>query len=277
MSGLIKRYSTARYYARVFHEHSRELEQLRQLLCDRASLDTLQKILSAYTCVLRSPEHYFRSAACAVCSEHHFIADNGYVVRGTQNPYFLSDIFRFDSPMVLLDGGAYVGDTVELLLGRLRLPCSRVYAFEPNPRNFAKLTAEAAKHGDIVRCLPYGLDDRDAVVGFSMDDAGSRIDSNGCDTVEVIDTGAFLSRLENDLPTFLKLDIEGKEQDVLESARNYIAARKPDLAVSIYHRLEDLWEIPLLIHDICPEYRIYIRHQSNYFTETVCYAAARRA
>ena len=74
------------------------------------------------------------------------------------------------------------------------------------------------------------------------------------------------------LSNFIKLDIEGKEKEVLMDIEEYIAEQMPDLAICIYHKVEDLWEIPMMIKKINPKYKIYIRHHSNYYTETVCYA-----
>ena len=273
----IRRITTARYYGNIFRRNAPQLDRLSKLLDDQPSRLVLRRILSAYKAVWRRPVYYLSRAALRECSEYHFTAEDGYIVRGTRNPYFLSEIFRFDEPMILLDGGAYIGDTVELALKEERLPCRRIYAFEPNRENYRKLIGVAERYSSVVVCYNKGLDDHDARVRFRENDAGSRIDDSGECMIEVIDTGAFLHQLEEDRPTFIKLDIEGKEQDVLRSAADYISRERPDMAVSIYHRLEDLWEIPLLLSNICPDYRLYIRHQSNYYTETVCYATVRRS
>ncbi len=68
------------------------------------------------------------------------------------------------------------------------------------------------------------------------------------------------------------MDIEGSEMEVLRTIEPWLREEKPDLAVSIYHETAHLYRIPLLINHIVPEYRIFIRHNSNDFTETVCYA-----
>lgn len=68
------------------------------------------------------------------------------------------------------------------------------------------------------------------------------------------------------------MDIEGAELKALEGYQNILKAHKPKLAISIYHNFNDLWEIPLYIKKIVPEYKIYIRHHTNDFYETMCYA-----
>lgn len=50
----------------------------------------------------------------------------------------------------------------------------------------------------------------------------------------------------------------------LKGAGQTIADYKPKLAIAGYHKTWDLWEVPLLIHDICPTYRFYLRSYMNH-------------
>lgn len=59
---------------------------------------------------------------------------------------------------------------------------------------------------------------------------------------------------------------------VLQEAERVIRECKPKLVVSIYHRKEDIWEIPHLILTYCPDYRFYLRHYSFSEYDTVLYA-----
>ena len=68
------------------------------------------------------------------------------------------------------------------------------------------------------------------------------------------------------------MDIEGAELESLQGARKTIRRDRPKLAVCIYHKPEDMIEIPLYIKELVPEYKLYIRHHSNSGTETVLYA-----
>ena len=75
--------------------------------------------------------------------------------------------------------------------------------------------------------------------------------------------------------TFIKLDVEGAEYQALLGAEHTIASYKPKLAICTYHKLEDIWELPSLIHEMNPEYRFYLRHYSFAENETVLYAMPR--
>lgn len=72
--------------------------------------------------------------------------------------------------------------------------------------------------------------------------------------------------------TFLKADIESYEYKLLLGARNSIVKWHPLLAICIYHSAADLYDIPLLLHSIEPNYKMKIRHYSNFLDETVLYA-----
>ena len=72
--------------------------------------------------------------------------------------------------------------------------------------------------------------------------------------------------------TFIKMDIEGSEMRALSGARHLITTCKPKLAICIYHKLDDLWKIPLYIHSLVPEYKFYVRHHSILYVDTVLYA-----
>lgn len=72
--------------------------------------------------------------------------------------------------------------------------------------------------------------------------------------------------------TFIKMDIEGAEYAALKGASRIIGSQKPKLAICIYHKPQDIWELPELILQLNSEYRFYIRHYSYKDNETVLYA-----
>ena len=76
----------------------------------------------------------------------------------------------------------------------------------------------------------------------------------------------------NNRVTFIKMDIEGSELEALKGAQQTIQRDRPKLAICIYHKPEDMTDIPLYIKSLVPEYRLYVRHHSNRCSETVLYA-----
>lgn len=98
----------------------------------------------------------------------------------------------------------------------------------------------------------------------------SRIADMGNSTIQVDRLDAMLP--ESEPVTFIKMDLEGAELHALGGAKQTIQRYRPKLAVSIYHKPEDIWEIPGIILKLNPDYRLYLRHYSIAAAETVVYA-----
>jgi hypothetical protein len=68
------------------------------------------------------------------------------------------------------------------------------------------------------------------------------------------------------------MDIEGAEMSALEGASQVIREFKPRLAISAYHKPEDLWEIPQKLKAQNGNYRLFFGHHSPITWESVYYA-----
>lgn len=73
--------------------------------------------------------------------------------------------------------------------------------------------------------------------------------------------------------SFIKMDIEGAEEKALSGAKRIITEQKPKLAICVYHKTEDIIELPALVLSMRPDYKLAFRHYSaNSASETVVYA-----
>ncbi|MGN0909664.1 MAG: FkbM family methyltransferase, partial [Succinivibrio sp.] len=75
-------------------------------------------------------------------------------------------------------------------------------------------------------------------------------------------------------PTFIKMDIEGAELDCLKGAERILRELKPKLAICLYHKPFDIFEIPFYLKKIVPEYTFKIRQHQRSFADLVLYASA---
>ena len=73
-------------------------------------------------------------------------------------------------------------------------------------------------------------------------------------------------------PTYIKMDVEGVEPDALWGAREIIKKHSPILAITAYHEAEHLWTLPLLMHALQPEYKLFFRRYAEATFEIVWYA-----
>ena len=174
------------------------------------------------------------------------------------NQYFDKDIMKFSDAEVFADCGGFVGDTTNIFLNKVQ-DFSKIYIYEPNPINHQKatqlLSKQVANKSDkiIIRKAGVGIENISSKI--SLSGAGSHIsDSGDCD-IQIVS-------LDMDIQepiTFIKMDVEGFELDALKGARNHIISDKPKLAICVYHKPDDLWEIPEYILSLNPEYKLYLR------------------
>jgi len=71
---------------------------------------------------------------------------------------------------------------------------------------------------------------------------------------------------------FIKMDIEGAELNALKGAEQTIRRFKPKLAITVYHSLNDFWEIPEWLESLGLGYKFYLRHFTIHSEETVLFA-----
>lgn len=102
--------------------------------------------------------------------------------------------------------------------------------------------------------------------------ATSIVELDNQDSLQKIETVALDDFLQEKTVTYIKMDIEGAELEALRGAEKIITGQKPRLAISIYHKLKDIWTIPQIILEYNPDYRLYLRHYSFADYDTVLYA-----
>jgi FkbM family methyltransferase len=186
--------------------------------------------------------------------------------------YFCHDILRFGDNEVFVDAGVLDGSTTIAFNRILDNKLKKAYCFEPSmiscERSKIVLDGVAELRNKYI-LFNIGLYNQKCKKSFSVLCGGSScVSDEGKDLVQLDK----LDDLVDDNVTYIKMDIEGSEALALEGAREIIQTCKPKLAISLYHQVFDLWRIPLLVHDILPEYRLYIRHHNNNYSETVLYA-----
>jgi FkbM family methyltransferase len=157
---------------------------------------------------------------------------------------------------VVLDCGANVGVYTRVALDAgARL----VVAIEPAPENLICLrrTFAAEIAAGRVLLVPKGVWDKEDILSLKVDRANSAADSFVLDTtgqhdfikVPLTTIDKLAEELHLDRVDFIKMDIEGAEQQALTGARSILARFHPRLAISAYHKPEDPKRIPVIVHD----------------------------
>ncbi|MEA3370155.1 MAG: FkbM family methyltransferase, partial [Campylobacterota bacterium] len=180
-----------------------------------------------------------------------------------EGQYFDKELIPSIKDIVFLDGGAYVGDTLPQIMSNFK-DFKKIYLVEPNLLhiNIAKRDFGQIKNIEFINC---GLGDK-----THKTDTLQTIDNN-CNhnyQTQNIDT---IDKIVNEKVDYIKLDIEGAEQDAIDGARETIKKYKPILAICVYHKAEDWYKIPQKVLEIESGYNIYLRHYMEGIFESVMY------
>ena len=151
-----------------------------------------------------------------------------------------------------LDLGAYRGDTVAEFLSACGGQYTSITALEPDPRTFKKLVAYTSTLENTL-ALPYGVSDRNEMA-YMQTGRGRGTNRGGNTPIQMVSID------ELTIPfSYIKMDVEGSEAAALHGGTYTLKTYKPKLNVACYHRSEDLYRLPLLIHKLQPDYKIYMR------------------
>ena len=226
--------------------HREELEQARELLSDEESKRIFDLVI-----------------------EYKLSGDIRPLLQARNDPSeVMKNIIRPQTLQTVADLGAYNGDTVRELLTNGAAP-QKIYAMEPDARNFRKLS-EYAERETRTKVIPVRVAAWSREETLIFDASGNRNASAGQNRSAVLDGRPMKTVelpamplddvLKGESVDYIKYDVEGSEQEALTGSAGSISAHLPTLLVSLYHRSEDLFSIPLRIHREFPQYQgFYLR------------------
>ncbi len=179
----------------------------------------------------------------------------------------LLPLFRTDWAETFIDCGSYTGDTIAHLIKIKRNEVKKIYAFEPEYCNYKKLQSSMKHYSNIVISYNSACGEKNGQIGFSGENMGGHLTEKGENTV-IMRT---IDEATDGNITFIKMDIEGFEKEALKGAKETIIKNKPVLAISVYHKLEDIYQIQTDIEAMKMGYRFALRHYGNTISEYVLY------
>ena len=188
--------------------------------------------------------------------------------------YFVDGVVRLQDGEVFIDGGAYTGDTVQQLLDTAKkqgINIKEIVAFEPEDDNY-KLLKKFFGTKSNVKIYNKGLSGTSDTLFFKSSGVTARIVENEVDADSRIEVVSIDEIPECKNATYIKMDIDGAEWDALHGAVKTIKKNRPKLAICLYHSDEDMVRLIEYVHNLVPEYKLYVRHHSKNSAETVLYA-----
>lgn len=197
-----------------------------------------------------------------------------YLTRCTASDEEINSLIPLSDDEIYMDLGAYNGDTVTDFLKRTGGKYSHIYAAEPDRRNYGKLCRSVS--GGNITSVNAAAWDSDGQTEFAQ--------NSGRSSTADMTNQRFAKRsvpIETVRPdtlcdhaTLIKMDVEGAESRAIKGAESSLknGAR---LICALYHRTEDMFELPLMIHEIAPDLKLYIRHKMYIPAWETCLYACR--
>jgi len=166
-----------------------------------------------------------------------------------------NDYLKLNESENFIDIGAYRGDTVEQFLSFTNGKYSNILAIEPDGKTYKKLV-ENCKALKNFKALNGAVACVDGVVEFSSAAGRQSSIGNGAE----IQAFTLDKLSEKVTPTYIKIDAEGAEIDIINGGRNVIAEHRPKIKIATYHKNRDIFEIPILLSELNENYKIYMCH-----------------
>lgn len=242
---------------KYYQNYLKQFMQTYTWLCDELSKQTMECYLEGHIELKEWPMH-------SVWNKNNLYEQ-----------YFPKDIIKLTQQEVVIDCGAFTGDTLENF-SKLVNSFKKYYLCEPNKNNMQQIyniISKVENKGEVIY-VPVGLSNSRGHAYFCGSlGSGSMIVKESSDINNYIELDCIDNIVEiKDKITFIKMDIEGEELKALEGAKKIIKRDRPKLAISVYHKKEDLITIPQYLKELVSEYKLYLRAHFPIASELVLYA-----
>jgi len=240
------------WYETILNRQSEYLDVVDKLNDDFSKLTTLRVLLSQLT-----GDHSYR--------------------RGIERPYhtlyFNTGLFEIGDEEIFVDCGASQGESINNLLRETGMKIKHSYEVEPDKFNVVKLEKLRQSYKrfgltDRIEIVPVAVGDTDAIVPFHHTGTHSGSISDGANGTVQLTT---IDKITNQEATLIKMDLEGYERQALAGATQTLKQSKPKLAISAYHRPDDLIEITNSVLAAQPDYKVGVQHHTFHRWDTCLY------
>lgn len=209
-----------------------------------------------------------------------YFVENGIFVDFILQQYNYNDIVCVGQGDVVIDAGGCWGDTALYFASK---GASKVFVYEFIPSNIEILKKNISLNKQYEGCISLvdravwersGIDLSYKDQGPSSCVAHAGVYDGITQTFSIDD---LVIERELDAVDFVKMDIEGAELSALKGAANTIRKYRPKLAISVYHKPDDLIIIPEYISSLNPDYVFYLDYYTIVGDEIILYAIDKHA
>lgn len=204
-----------------------------------------------------------------------YFVRNGVFVDFILQQYNYQDLVCVNQGDVVIDAGGCWGDTALYFAARR---ASKVFVYEFIPSNIEIMKKNVSLNTQYSGCI--SLVEKavweSSKIALSYLDQGpsSRVAEAGVyrGTTQTLSIDDLVQEQKLTKVDFIKMDIEGAELSALKGAADTIRQHKPKLAISVYHKPDDLITIPAYIQSLNPGYEFYLDYYTMFGDEIILYA-----
>ena len=183
-----------------------------------------------------------------------------YLSRVSAHTDTLRELFGEKEFDLLVDAGAFKGDSTRDFAETLNV--KRIIAVEADPRTYLKLKSYADEETRTeVIAINAAVWNEDCTIDYvsSASRGSGEAGRNRRAKEAIVDARMLDTLIGEESVDFIKLDIEGAEAAALDGAQKALTVHEPCFEVSLYHKTDDLFEIPLRLHRSLPNHKFYLR------------------
>lgn len=222
--------------AAYFHAHEDDLNRCRELLSDEESRLIFDD-----------------------CIAFRLTGRLKYLSRTQSFAESVTSLFGGRTYGTVIDGGAFKGDSTADLAA---LHPKKIIAVEADPKTYLKLCAYGESESRcVVEPVNAALWNEDGELEYTSSGSRGSGESGRNRRAKITSVPAVtIDTLCRDCRAgLIKLDIEGAEHEAFDGGEKTILRDQPDMAVSLYHRTDDVWSLCDRIHSLLPSHRLYLR------------------
>lgn len=298
-------------YEKILNEYGEKLSEVYELLFDSYSKNVFVDVLTYRILgprrkrLFKNSDEYWvmrkRAKSLSILTKKGYRFDNkynlydlkpiGYPLLVISNPLIITHqfikthyVYLQKKPPIqvkpgdyVIDGGGAFGDTALRFANDVG-ETGKVLSFEFEKNNlkvFRENLELNQKNSSRIEIIEKALwIDSASTLYYKSNGPGTRVKENvgseagnAVQTISIDDVIDDIKKID-----FIKMDIEGAELQALKGAEKSIRTYRPTLAISIYHSLEDFFQIPLYLKSIEPGYSFYLDHGTIHKEETVLFA-----
>lgn len=200
------------------------------------------------------------------------------VISPLKNEYFEPDLLKKKTGLCLVDCGGFDGEDTKRFFDSFT---DDLFSFviEPDKNNLELIRKNLKDRDGQIKIIDKAIWNEDTILSFSSGGReGSGISDSGEEKVESICLDSLYSQYKeyfDNKTVIVKMDIEGTELKALQGAKKLIAEMSPILVICVYHKPEDIIELPQFVLNLDINYSIYLRRYFPGFRDTVMYAIPR--